>query len=40
MPIIYVLPVINGDHRDVELTRILTTKITKLEKLHDNRLEA
>jgi hypothetical protein len=40
MPIVYVLPVISGDHRDVELTRVLTTKITKLEKLHDNRLEA
>ncbi len=33
MPIEYVVLVINGDHRDVEPTRVLTTGITKLEKL-------
>ncbi len=39
MPIIYVLPAINGNHINAELSRVLTTKITKLENLHDNRLE-
>jgi hypothetical protein len=40
MPIKYVLPAISGDHKDVESTRVLTIIITKLEKLHDKRLEA
>ncbi len=40
MPIIFVLLVISGDHKDAELTRVLTTKIKKLKKLHENRLEA
>jgi hypothetical protein len=40
MPIKYVLLTISGDHKDVESTRVLTIRITKLEKLHDNRLEA
>ncbi len=31
---------INGDHKDVELTRVLTTRFTKLEKLRKNELEA
>jgi hypothetical protein len=31
---------INGDHRDAEPTKVLTTKIIKLEKLQENRLEA
>jgi hypothetical protein len=35
-----VLLVINGDHRDVEPTKVLTTRIIKLEKLQENRLEA
>jgi len=39
MPTKYVLLAISGDHRDVEPTRILIAKITKLEKLHENRLE-
>ncbi len=29
----YVLPTISGDHRDAEPTKVLTTRITKLEKL-------
>jgi hypothetical protein len=28
------------DHIDVEPTRVLITRITKFEKLHENRLEA
>jgi hypothetical protein len=39
MLIEYVLLAINGDHRDVESTRMLTTKITELEKIQENRLE-
>jgi hypothetical protein len=39
MPTKYVLLAISGDHRDVEPTRVLIAKITKLEKLHENRLE-
>jgi len=31
---------INGNPRNEKPTKILTTKITKLEKLHDNKLEA
>ncbi len=31
---------ISGDHKDAEPTRVLPTKITELEKLHDNKLEA
>jgi hypothetical protein len=33
MPTKYVLSTINGDHKDAEATKILTTRITKLEKL-------
>jgi hypothetical protein len=33
IPIIYVLPAISGDHRNAKPSRVLTTKITKLEKL-------
>jgi len=40
MPTKYVLLAISGDHRDVEPTKMLTSRITKLEKLHENRLEA
>jgi hypothetical protein len=40
MPIEYVLPVISGDHKNVEPTRVLTAKIIELEKLYDNKLEA
>jgi hypothetical protein len=40
MPIEYVMPTISGDHIDAKLTRVLTTKITKLEKLQKNKLEA
>jgi hypothetical protein len=28
------------DHKYAKLTGVLTTKITKLEKLHENKLEA
>jgi hypothetical protein len=31
---------ISGDHKDAEPTRVPPTKITKLEKLHENKLEA
>jgi hypothetical protein len=40
MPIEYVLPTISGDHKDVDSTRVLITRITKLEKLWENKLEA
>jgi hypothetical protein len=40
MPIEYVLPVISGNHIDAKPARVLTIIITKLEKLHENRLEA
>jgi hypothetical protein len=33
LPTKYVLPTINGDHKDVEPTRVLTTIIIALEKL-------
>ncbi len=39
MPIEYVLPAINGDHRNVEPTRVLITIIIELEKLQENKLE-
>jgi hypothetical protein len=39
MPIEYILPAISVDDRDIESTKILTTKITKFEKLHENKLE-
>jgi hypothetical protein len=31
---------INGDYKDAEPTKVLIAKITKLEKLHEDRLEA
>jgi len=40
MPIEYVLPTITGNHIDVEPTRVLTTRITKLEKLQEKKIEA
>jgi hypothetical protein len=39
MPIEYDLLAISGDHKDAKLTRMLTTRITKLKRLQDNRLE-
>jgi len=35
----YVLLAINGDHKDAEPTKVLTTRIIELEKLQENRLE-
>ncbi len=35
----YVLSTISGDHIDAKPTRVLTTRITKLEKLQENKLE-
>jgi hypothetical protein len=40
MPTQYVMSATNGDHRKVESTKVLTTKIIELEKLQENRLEA
>ncbi len=40
MPTKYVLSAISGDHRDVKPTKVLTTRITEVEKLQENRLEA
>jgi hypothetical protein len=39
MPIKYVLLAITGDHRDVEPTKVLTTKFIELEKLVENGLK-
>ncbi len=39
MLIEYVLLAISGDHKDAEPTRILTTRIIKLDKLQENRVE-
>jgi hypothetical protein len=33
MPIMYIVPIIGGNDRDHILTRVLTSRITKLEKL-------
>jgi hypothetical protein len=38
MPIEYVLSTISGGHRDVEPTKVQTTRITKLEKLQKNQI--
>jgi hypothetical protein len=40
MPTKYVMLVIIGDHKNVEPIRVLIVKITELEKLQENRLEA
>jgi hypothetical protein len=39
MPIEYVMLAISGEQRDAKPTKVLTTIITTLEKLQDNRLE-
>ncbi len=31
---------INGDHKNVELTKVLIARIAKLEKLQENELDA
>jgi hypothetical protein len=36
----YLLLTISGDHKNAEPTKVLITKITKLEKLYENKLEA
>jgi hypothetical protein len=40
MPIEYVLLAISGDHRFAKPAKILTARITELEKLQENILEA
>ncbi len=40
MPIQYVLLVISANHKYVKPTKILTAKITKMEKLQENKWEA
>jgi hypothetical protein len=35
-----VLLTMNGDHRDADSTRVLIAKITELEKVHEDILEA
>jgi hypothetical protein len=40
MPSEYVLLIISGDHTDVEPTKMQVARITKLEKLQENKLEA
>jgi hypothetical protein len=39
MLIEYVLLAISGDHKDAKPTRVLTTRIIKLDKLQENRVE-
>jgi hypothetical protein len=33
------LLVVNGDHKDAKPTKVLIARITKLEKLQENKLE-
>jgi hypothetical protein len=40
MPIEYVLPVVNGDHKDAKPTKVLTPRVIEVEKLQKNILEA
>jgi len=40
MPIKYVLPAINGDHKDAKPTRVLIARVIEVEKLQENILEA
>jgi hypothetical protein len=40
MPIKYVLPTIDGDHKDVKPTKVVMAIIIKLEKLQENKLDA
>jgi hypothetical protein len=40
MPTKYVLPTINGDHKDAKPIRILIAIIIELKKLHENKLES
>ncbi len=40
MPTKYVLLAISGEHKNVEPTRVLITRIIELEKLQKNKLEA
>jgi len=40
MPTKYVLPIISSDHRKGNPMRILTSMVSKLEKLQENRLQS
>jgi hypothetical protein len=38
MPLEYIVPIISGNERDNTLMGVLTSKITKLEKLQETRM--
>jgi hypothetical protein len=40
MPTKYIVPIVNGNEKDTTLVRILTSKIIKLEKLEEVRMQA
>jgi hypothetical protein len=40
MSIEYIIPVVGGDERDNTPVRVLTNKITKLEKLQEAKMQA
>ncbi len=40
MPTEYIIPVVGGDERDNTPVRVLTSKITKLEKLQEAKMQA
>jgi hypothetical protein len=35
MPIMYIVPIVGGDNRNHTLMRVLTSRITKFEKLQE-----
>jgi hypothetical protein len=39
MPIEYILLVINSDHKEGNHEKILTSRVSKLDELHENRLQ-
>jgi hypothetical protein len=40
MPIKYILPIIDSDHRKGNPIKVLTSMVSKLEKLQENRLQS
>jgi hypothetical protein len=38
MPIECVIPILNGDHKDIDHVRVFTNKLSNLEKLQIDRL--
>jgi hypothetical protein len=40
MPTKYIIPIVGGDERDSTLLKILTSRIIKLEKLQEAKMQA